>query len=56
MKETKRKQIRDNFLDYLRMYKNKGMDDYTASQMASVGTRTEYNLTKNELIRILNNE
>ena len=56
MEETKRKEIRNNFLDYQQMYKKKGMDDYTASQMAAAGTRFEYNLTKNELIRILNNE
>ena len=57
MKEDKRKEIRDWFLDYLRFYKEKrGFDDYSASQMAAVNTRIDYKLSKNELIRILNNE
>ena len=54
-KEEKRKEIRDVFLDYLIMYK-KGFDDYSANQMAALGTRIDYKLSKNELIRILNNE
>jgi hypothetical protein len=57
MKEDKRKEIRDCFLDYLKMYKEKrGFDDYSANQMAALGTRVDYKLSKNELIRILNNE
>ena len=57
MKEAKRKEIRDCFLDYLRFYKVKrGFDDYSASQVAALGTRIDYKLSKNELIRILNNE
>ena len=55
-KEEKRKEIRDVFLYYLKMYKKKGFDDYSASQMAALGTRIDYKLSKNELIRILNNE
>ena len=54
--KEKRKEIRDAFLDYLRMYKKKGFDDYTANQMSALGTRIDYKLSKNELIRILNNE
>ena len=56
IKEEKRKEIRDVFLDYLRMYKKKGFDDYSSNQMAALGTRIDYKLSKNELIRILNNE
>ena len=57
MKENKRKEIRDCFLDYLKMYKEKrGFDDYSANQMAALGTRVDYKLSKNELIRILNND
>jgi len=55
-KDEKRKEIRDVFLDYLKMYKKKGFDDYSANQMAALGTRIDYKLSKNELIRILNNE
>jgi hypothetical protein len=56
MTKEKRKEIRDAFLDYLRMYKKKGFDDYSSNQMAALGTRIDYKLSKNELIRILNNE
>lgn len=57
MKEGKRKEIRDCFLDYLQFYKEKrGYDNYSANQVAALGTRIDYKLSKNELIRILNNE
>ena len=57
MKEDKRKEIRDCFLNYLKFYKEKrGYDDYSANQVAALGTRVEYKLSKDQLIRILNNE
>ena len=57
MRQDKRKEIRDCFLDYLKMYKEKrGFDEYSANQIAALGTRVDYKLSKNELIRILNNE
>lgn len=51
-----RKIIRDTFLDYQRMYFKKFGDRYTAVQMASIATREDFGLSKDELIEVLNNE
>ncbi len=51
-----RKIIRDTFLDYQRMYFKQQGDRYAAIQMASIATRLDFNLSKNELIEALNNE
>lgn len=56
MEEDKRKKIRDVFIANLEIYKRDGFDDYGASQMAALLTREDFNISKNELIRILNNE
>ena len=53
--EKKRKTIRDAFLDYQDMYYKKYGDEYAANQMAAIATRMDYNLSKSELIRMLNN-
>ena len=54
--EEKRKKIRDCFLNYQDIYFKQQGDKYTANQMAAIATRMDYNLSKNELIRILNND
>lgn len=54
--EEIRKKIRDTFLNYQEMYQKRFGDCYTAVQMASIATRTDFGLSKNELIRILENE
>ena len=51
-----RKIIRDTFLDYQRMYSKRFGDRYTAIQMASIATREDFGLSKDELIEVLNNE
>ena len=51
-----RKIIRDAFLDYQRVYFKQQGDRYTAIQMASIATRLDFNLSKNELIEVLSNE
>lgn len=51
-----RKIIRDTFLDYQRMYFKRFNDRYTAIQMASIATREDFGLSKDELIGVLNNE
>ena len=56
MKVDKQKEIRDTFLDYQKMYQNKGMDLYTATQMAASATRLDYRLSKGELKGILGYE
>lgn len=53
--EKKRKTIRDTFLDYQDMYFKQQGDEYAATQMAAIATRMDYNLSKNELLRILHN-
>ena len=56
MKGDKQKEIRDTFLDYQQMYRKKGMDLYTATQMAALGTRLDYRLSKEKLKGILGYE
>ena len=51
---NKEKEIQNVFLAHQRRYKLMSGDDYTAAQMAAVATRTEYDITKKELINILN--
>lgn len=51
-----RKKIRDAFLDYQRMYFKQQGDRYAAVQMASIATRLDFNLSKDELIEVLENE
>ena len=51
-----RKIIRDTFLDYQRMYFKSFGDRYTAVQLASIATRSMFNLSRDELIGVLNNE
>lgn len=51
-----RKIIRDTFLDYQRMYFKQQGDRYASIQMASIATRLDFNLSKDELIEVLNNE
>ena len=51
-----RKIIRDTFLDYQRMYFKRFGDRYTAVQMASIATREDFGLSKDDLIGVLNNE
>lgn len=55
-KEKDRKIIRDTFLDYQRMYFKQQGDRYASIQMASVATRLDFNLSKNELLEVLDNE
>ena len=50
-----RKKIRDTFLDYQRMYFKRFGDRYTAIQLASIATREDFRLSKDELIGVLNN-
>lgn len=54
--EERGKKIRDAFIANLELYRRKGIDDYGASQMAAISTREDFNISKNELIRILENE
>jgi hypothetical protein len=54
--EKKRKTIRDTFLKYQDMYFKQQGDEYAATQMAATATSVDYNLSKSELIRILNND
>lgn len=54
--EEKQKRIRDTFLDYQDMYFKRQGDEYAATQMAAIATRMDYNLSKSELKRILNND
>ena len=51
-----RKIIRDTFLDYQRMYFKRFGDRYTAIQMASIATREDFRLSKDELMGVLSNE
>lgn len=46
--------IRDDFLNYQKHYKQITGDDYSASQMAAIATRTDRGLTKEQLIDKLN--
>lgn len=46
--------IRDDFLNYQQHYKQITGDDYSASQMAAIATRTDHGLTKEQLIDKLN--
>ena len=48
--------IREAFKANLEMYKRAKYDDYGARQMAALSTREDFNISKNELIRILENE
>ena len=48
------REIKKAFIkNYEHYYQIQG-DSYVASQMAATATRSEYNLTKNELINLLN--
>ncbi len=51
-----RKIIRDAFLDYQRMYFKQQGDRYASIQMASIATRLDFNLSKDELIKVLSDE
>lgn len=51
-----RKIIRDTFLDYQRMYFKQQGDRYASIQMASIATRLDFNLSRDELIEVLKNE
>ena len=48
------KQVRDDFLNHFDHYKQITGDDYSASQMAAIATRTDHGLTKEQLIDKLN--
>lgn len=48
--------IKEDFANYHRHYKRITGDDYAASQMAAIALRTEYNITKEQLIDKLNNK
>ena len=51
---TTNNKIRDDFLNYLQHYKQITGDDYSASQMAAIATRTAHGITKEQLIDKLN--
>ena len=51
---SKTNQLRDDFLNHFEHYKQITGDDYSASQMAAIATRTDYGLTKEQLITKLN--
>lgn len=49
------KKIRDTFLKHQENYLKSQGDMYTASQMAAIATESDLGITKDELIKSLNN-
>ena len=49
----KDKKIRDAFLAHQTRYEQMTGDDYTATQMAAIATRVDFNLTKEQLMKQL---
>ena len=53
--EEKYNKIRDMFLTRQEIYRDRGLDVYTSIQLAAQDTKLEFNITREELNSILNN-